>query len=239
MESDYAKHGDAEHLDTINKLETRVRDLEGAAGKRATVQRALDACEAQIAGERIAHEGALLEAARAAEKKLAVALAGKDRAIAHRDAKLAGLPAMQAALCAGEAALRQMRMRCSAAEREAAERETAERALQLEVESLTAINDERLARIRSLSGRLGGRPQESRSTQELTECLASTAYKCEAAMASRVGDAIGKVGTPTEISVDAIMDAIKGGGTCMRCGSRLLCGSCGHIGLTRCATNFP
>ena len=205
MESDYGKAQDAKHLDEVNKLKKAVEGLESSARQRkselAMVPQALDRSDALVASERLTHEGEMFDAANAAKKTLAI----KERMISNRDAKLEGVPGM-------ETELRALRVRCSAAESAAEQTAASVPALEQQVAGLKQQVAERLVTIKRLNGRLGGRPQTLRSEEELEECLGSTAYHCMDTMTGRVADAIGVVGTGTEIAIGAIMEAIKGGG---------------------------
>ena len=90
--------------------------------------------------------------------------------------------------------------------------EDSKREAELNVQRLELLNSERLATIKRLCGKLGGRPQVSRSEEELENCSVSTAWHCQESMTRRVAAAIGVVGTDSEITTVALMEAINQGG---------------------------
>ena len=72
--------------------------------------------------------------------------------------------------------------------------------------------DERLATIRRMAGRVGGRPVINRSADELEECSASAAYSCAERMTERMLSVVGVCGEQGAVSDDALMDGLVGGG---------------------------
>ena len=80
------------------------------------------------------------------------------------------------------------------------------------MQRLELLNSQRLGTIKRLCGKLGGRPQVTRTEEELEDCSMSTAWHCQDSMTRRVAAAIGEVGTESEITTVALMDAIFQGG---------------------------
>ena len=111
-------------------------------------------------------------------------------------------------------ALRELKLeQLQAAVKEAARKlEDSEKAAELEVQRLELLNSQRLGTIKRLCGKLGGRPQVTRTEEELEDCSMSTAWHCQDSMTRRVAAAIGEVGTESEITTVALMDAIFQGG---------------------------
>ena len=73
-------------------------------------------------------------------------------------------------------------------------------------------SSERLTTIRSMMGRLGGRPIVNRGEDELADCNASTAQSCVERMAARIQTDIGECGADGAVSPDALMKALRDGG---------------------------
>ena len=125
-----------------------------------------------------------------------IAIASKLRMISARDEKLS---ALQLSLDDSLSKLRDIH--------EASAHASAERLAAVEQESA-----DRLAKIRSICGRLGGRPTVCRTQDELDSLAPSERSKCKKSMTQRVSDAIGVVGTESEISMQAMTAAIINGG---------------------------
>ena len=71
---------------------------------------------------------------------------------------------------------------------------------------------ERLSTIRSMMGRLGGRPIVNRDAEELLECVDSCAAACLSRMTARILAEIGECGSSRAVSPDALMKALRDGG---------------------------
>ena len=168
--------------------------------------------DAAVAALRIEHEGALLdlkqmgeaallECERVAKKQFNIAIAAKERMIANRDAKLLLARAREQELLDVES-------RCAAAEQIAWTVPSLER----RVEEAEQVGVERLLTIKRLCGKLGGRPQLSRTDASLESCEANVASHAQRSMTARILSVIGEVDTDTEISTVAVMDALQAGG---------------------------
>lgn len=191
-ETDFENRTKAEHSNTVRQLESRletddiVRTKAKEAEARSTAE--ADRLRHELASERISHEGELRERERAATSKFNIAMSTKDRMILKRDSKIeeANVKTLEAI----------------------EDKERVER----ELERAYAKNTERLNTIKNLCGRLGGRPLLCRTEAELALCTVGAASHARANMKSSVAEAIGSVGSGSEISVVALMTAIADGG---------------------------
>jgi hypothetical protein len=184
-ECDFAVSEGAQYQAVIDKLKTELGDVQRAAEKLRGVEKRCGAelavRVAQLTSEREVSEIALT-------KQMNIALGAKSRMIAARDQKL-------------ELAQRTLDDAAREAGREL--QESAEKVTALEL-----VAAKRLASIRSICGRLGGRPELSRTVAELEELAQSTSSMSLESMTQRVGEAIGEVGTDSEMAVPALMNAI-------------------------------
>ena len=80
------------------------------------------------------------------------------------------------------------------------------------LEAAEQKSKERLATIRSATGKLGGRPVLNRGADKLEECSDSAAYSCQLRMAARVLAEIGECGEEGAVSPDSLVKALREGG---------------------------
>ena len=163
QESDFANRLAMEHNEKHLKLEIELQDLRTAHGQvqRKARQLGNDVAErdALLDSLRESHAEAMERAAHECAREHEKELNSKLRMIAHRDEKL-----VQARVRETEFAA--LQRRCAAAE---AAEESHEN-LEGDVEQLTTLCADRLLTIKRLCGKLGGRPQVSRSEAELEQC---------------------------------------------------------------------
>jgi hypothetical protein len=195
----------AEHTAVVQRLEGELDEKTRTLSKREGADRraiaAADAAHAELAAAKILHEGAMMDLEKRATKAYNHMAATKQRMIDTRDEKLARADELSARLLGCKA-------RCDAAELLAAELPELKARL-LELESQL---EERKLTIKRLCGMQGGRPCLSRKEEELKECSQSQAWQCEKSMSQRVLEVIGQVGTESQKSTSAIMEAIERGG---------------------------
>ena len=170
----------AVHTDTVRKLESQLRSkmeverMHKHNAKRAAEE--VDLLRSQLTAERIAHEGVLHEANRAAKTRFDIAIAAKNRMIASRDAKLT-------------------------------EARNAADEIQEALDAQLLVSAERLATVRQICGRLGGRPRSGLTDDDL-ECVARPDI-VRSRMQSFLTTALGTVGEPTEISTVVLVSTLK------------------------------
>ena len=189
-ETDYELHQRAEHDEQVRILESKlsaVTDTEKVSKSKAKAAGSeADLVRNELAAERIAHEGALLDATTklrdaeaASTKKLNITTAIKDRMIATRDAKLV------------------------AAQRAADE-------IQEALDSQLEVSSDRLSTVRKICGKLGGRGCLDRTDEDIELC--SRPYRVRSRMAAALSEAIGTVGEDTEISTVVLTNTLKENG---------------------------
>ena len=195
-ECDYAQHTEAMHGEVVRALTDELSEKAAALtklkGAEKRYERLVGELKAQheekllsLTSELEQRDVRLVEAAEAAERKLANVVGTKMRMIQSRDEKLA------------LADSRLVELRTEFAEERA---------------QLQSVNEERLSTIRQACGRMGGRPVKQRTDTDLEDLLGATASAARQAMAVRIGDVIGVVGEESEISLQAIVDALIEGG---------------------------
>ena len=191
-ETNYEQRQRSEHDEEIRKLksalETAADSAQTARAKASALEIAADKALATLTAERIANEGARLEAERIAQKHFNTAIALKERMITTRDGKLDLLKEEILAL--------------------SKQKVEAERVSDERIEALDAVCAERLVTIRKISGKLGGRPCNSRTEDELDELQCATASASRISMMDRVADVIGEHGTDTEISLPVLIQVL-------------------------------
>ena len=139
------------------ELETTTRALLKSRGDVRRLNEQVKNVSAQLDFERRDSQQVLSETVEKALRKANIIIAVKERMITSRDAKLER----------AEQALR-------AADRS---REDAVNAISLQLEEADRTSAERLATIRRICGKLGGRPNLSRTSDDLEELGQSTASK--------------------------------------------------------------
>ena len=80
------------------------------------------------------------------------------------------------------------------------------------LEAAEEVSKARLTTIRSVAGRLGGRPVVNRGAEELEECSDSAASSCHQRMVARVLVQLGVCGEDDAVSPDALVKALRQGG---------------------------
>ena len=225
-ESDTVQYMAGEHSEEMSKKNLLLEELSRASRaahdrmkeKTTIAQRAVDAHSVtlqELLTARNVSEGETLRADAAEADLRAMSLelrverdevarlkrvvASKISSIKYRDSKLseAAVAAAEAEEAIAEAELEAKQER---REREAESEESAE------------MLAERLATIRRLAGKTGGRPVVNRNADALAECAPKTADKCGSRMVERMLDAIGHAGGEGAISEDALMMGLVGGG---------------------------
>ena len=86
--------------------------------------------------------------------------------------------------------------------------------LEAEITRLNELCDDRLATIRRIAGRSGGRPVTNRSSESLKQegMTTSAARMCELRMAGRINEVLGTYGENDAVSNTALMSALVNGG---------------------------
>ena len=212
MESDWVKNQQKIFNEKVQTLEVGLREKTTALKK---IRKAGQTSDSKLASERIEHEGALADAARAAAVELASSLASsakqlkgamnetatKVRVIERRDASLDEAYIRERGLVAELAAVS---ARCNAAELVA---ETVP-ALELKLSHVESLCAERGRQVKKLCGGMGGRPHTQRTDAELTDCPQSTGSHCKASMTQRMLEVLGD----GKMATTAVVAALRLGG---------------------------